>query len=60
MEIINHCVWLVLASPKTSEPRSLDCDGDAVLLQVGQVGGACQTGNHSCFDADVLLEPETR
>lgn len=35
----------------------LDCDGDAVLLLVDQVGGACHTGDHSCFDADVLLEP---
>ena len=36
----------------------LDCDGDAVLLVVDQVGGACHTGDHSCFDADVLLELE--
>src|SRR5206468_1094268 len=34
----------------------LDCDGDTVLLTVDQVGGACHTGDHSCFDADVLLE----
>jgi phosphoribosyl-AMP cyclohydrolase len=28
----------------------LDCDGDAVLLVVEQVGGiACHTGRHSCF-----------
>lgn len=28
----------------------LDCDGDAVLLQVEQVGRvACHTGRHSCF-----------
>ena len=33
----------------------LDCDGDTVLLEVEQVGGACHTGDHSCFDADVLL-----
>jgi phosphoribosyl-AMP cyclohydrolase len=37
----------------------LDCDGDTVLLTVDQVGGACHTGAHSCFDADVLLPPET-
>ena len=34
----------------------LDCDGDAVLLEVDQVGSACHTGEHSCFDADLLLE----
>ncbi len=37
----------------------LDCDGDAVLLEVDQVGGACHTGDHSCFDADLLLGPES-
>ncbi|KQH76828.1 phosphoribosyl-AMP cyclohydrolase [Mycobacterium gordonae] len=36
----------------------LDCDGDTVLLTVDQVGGACHTGDHSCFDAAELLEPE--
>ena len=36
----------------------LDCDGDTVLLTVDQVGGACHTGDHSCFDADLLLAPE--
>ena len=35
----------------------LDCDGDTVLLEVDQVGGACHTGDHSCFDADQLLGP---
>lgn len=36
----------------------LDCDGDTVLLEVDQVGAACHTGEHSCFDADVLLTAE--
>ena len=27
----------------------LDCDGDAVLLLVDQLGGACHTGRRSCF-----------
>ncbi|RJO69207.1 phosphoribosyl-AMP cyclohydrolase [Nocardia panacis] len=33
----------------------LDCDGDTVLLIVDQVGAACHTGTHTCFDTDVLL-----
>lgn len=35
----------------------LDCDGDTVLLEVEQTGGACHTGDHTCFDADLLLGP---
>ena len=36
----------------------LDCDGDTVLLEVDQVGAACHTGAHTCFDADLLLGPK--
>ncbi|WP_338855388.1 phosphoribosyl-AMP cyclohydrolase [Gordonia hongkongensis] len=32
----------------------IDCDGDTVLLIVDQVGAACHTGNHSCFDTESL------
>ena len=35
----------------------LDCDGDAVLLEVDQPGPDCHTGEHSCFDAEELLAP---
>ncbi len=34
----------------------LDCDNDAILLKVEQIGAACHTGSHSCFfkELDIL------
>ncbi|OFT83767.1 phosphoribosyl-AMP cyclohydrolase [Corynebacterium sp. HMSC29G08] len=37
------------------ESVALDCDGDTILVTVRQTGGACHTGDRTCFDADVLL-----
>lgn len=33
---------------------ALDCDGDTLLVSVDQVGPACHTGAHTCFDQDRL------
>jgi phosphoribosyl-AMP cyclohydrolase len=41
-----HIQWVKSAA--------LDCDGDTVLIKVDQVGAACHTGDHTCFDAGAL------
>jgi phosphoribosyl-AMP cyclohydrolase len=45
-ETSGHAQWVTSVA--------LDCDGDAVLVKVDQVGSACHTGDRTCFDAGDL------
>ena len=48
-------------SGHTQHVRSvrLDCDGDALLVRVIQVGAACHTGTRTCFTGDLGATPGT-
>jgi phosphoribosyl-AMP cyclohydrolase len=43
---------------QTVKQIAMDCDGDTLLIQVGQVGAACHEGYRSCFFRAV--EPDGR
>jgi phosphoribosyl-AMP cyclohydrolase len=49
------------SSGHTQHLRSahLDCDGDAILLVVDQVGAACHTGERTCFHTPLARESES-
>ncbi len=38
----------------------LDCDGDAILFKVQQVGPVCHTGQVTCFDKPLIPEQNSR
>ena len=51
-------IWLKgESSGHLQEVKSIyfDCDADALLLKVNQTGGACHTGELSCFHNEIEL-----
>jgi phosphoribosyl-AMP cyclohydrolase len=40
---------------QTVRSVALDCDGDALLIKVDQVGVACHTGEESCFHNELAV-----
>jgi phosphoribosyl-AMP cyclohydrolase len=38
---------------------SYDCDGDALVIKVEQVGAACHTGERTCFHRSIPIAETT-
>jgi len=45
---------------QTVRSVALDCDGDALLIKVDQIGVACHTGEESCFHNELAVDVEHR